>query len=78
MLVINEALYFGDRLKESLLCPNQVRAAGNMVRDAPIQFDATSTHSITIPGKLELPLELHGVISYVSTRKLTADEIDQY
>ena len=78
MLVSHEALYFGDRLKESLLCPNQVRAAGNMVRDAPIQFDSTSTHSITIPGKLELPLELHGVISYVSTRKPTADEIDQY
>lgn len=36
MLVIHEALYFGDCLKESLLCPNQVRAAGNKVRDAPI------------------------------------------
>ncbi|KAI2511639.1 hypothetical protein MHU86_2705 [Fragilaria crotonensis] len=79
MLVIHEALYFGDRLKESLLCPNQVRAAGNVVRDVPIQFDAASTtHSITIPGKLELPLELHGVISFVSTRKPTTDEIDQY
>jgi hypothetical protein len=78
MLVIHEALYFGERLKESLLCPNQVRAAGNLVRDAPMQFDASSSHSITIPGKLEIPLEMHGVISYVRTRKPTVKEIDQY
>jgi hypothetical protein len=28
MLVFHEALYFGSKLKESLLCPNQMRAAG--------------------------------------------------
>ena len=78
MLVIHEALFFGDRLKESLLCPNQIRAAGHLVRDAPIQFDATSTHSITVPGKLELPLDMHGVISYLRTRKPTTVEIEQY
>jgi hypothetical protein len=78
MLIIHEALYFGDRLKESLLCPNQVRAAGHLVRDAPIQFDASSTHSITVAGKLELPLEMHGVISYIRTRKPTTAEIEQY
>ena len=77
-LVIHEALFFGDRLTESLLCPNQIRAAGNLVRDAPIQFDATSTHSITIPGKLDLPLEMHGVISHIRTRKPTTLEIEQY
>ena len=48
MLVIHEALYFGDRLKESLLCPNQLRAAGVLVQDTPIQFDSTSAHSLTI------------------------------
>ena len=60
MLIIHEALYFGEKLKESLLCPNQIRAAGNLVKDAPIQFDATSTHSISVPGQLDLPLELQG------------------
>ena len=29
MLVIHEALYFGDHLKELLLCPNQLCTAGN-------------------------------------------------
>jgi hypothetical protein len=31
MLIIHEALYFGNKLKESLLCPNQLRAAGNVI-----------------------------------------------
>ena len=53
MLVIHEALYFGNRLKESLLCPNQLRAAGVLVEDAPIQFHSKSTHSLTVPGKVE-------------------------
>ena len=39
MLVIHEALYFGEQLKESLLCPNQIRAAGNLVQDTPKQFN---------------------------------------
>jgi hypothetical protein len=78
MLVIHEALYFGDRLKESLLCPNQVRAAGNVVQDTPIQFDRSSTHSITVPNRLELPLEMNGVISFIRTRKPMATEIEQY
>ena len=78
MLVIHEALYFGNKLQESLLCPNQLRAAGNIVRDVPTQFDNTSSHSITVPGTLEIPLEMHGVISYLDTRLPTAEELEQY
>jgi len=77
-LVLHEALYFGDRLKGSLLCPNQIRAAGNQVHDVPVQFDAKSRHSIVVPGKLELPMALHGVISHLATRKPTPDEISRY
>jgi hypothetical protein len=69
MLVIHKALYFGERLKESLLCPNQIRAVGNLVQDTPKQFNPQSEHSITIPNKVELPLEMHGVISHLRTRK---------
>ena len=64
ILVIHEALYFGTKLKDSLLCPNQLRAAGVQVKDAPIQFDAASPHSVSVPGKLDIPLEMHGVIFY--------------
>jgi hypothetical protein len=75
MLVFHEALYFGAQLKESLLCPNQMRAAGVMTDDAPIQFDASSSHSIKVEGTLEIPLEMHGVISHLQTRLLTNDEL---
>ena len=78
MLVIHEALYFGPKLKESLLCPNQLRAAGIIVEDAPKQFDASSSHSITVPGTLEIPLQMHGVISYLETWLPTAEEVNDY
>ena len=38
MLVFHEALFFGSQLEESLLCPNQMRAAGVAIEDAPMQF----------------------------------------
>jgi hypothetical protein len=78
MLVFHEALYFGQQLKESLLCPNQMRAAGVTIEDAPIQVDASSSHSIKIRGTLEIPLEMHGVISHLRTRLPTNEEIELY
>ena len=78
MLVIHEALYFRNKLKESLLCPNQLRVAGNVVQDVPIQFDASSSHLISVPGTLEIPLEMHRVISYLDTWLLMAEELEQY
>ena len=78
MLVVHEALYFGNNLKESLLCPNQIRAAGNIVNDTPIQFDAASSHSIKVPNRVELPLEMRGVISFLSTRLPTESELESY
>jgi hypothetical protein len=78
MLVIHEALFFGEQLKESLLCSNQLRAAGLTLQDAPKQFDASSSHSITLPGTLEIPLLMHGVISYLETRLPMDEEIHEY
>jgi hypothetical protein len=42
ILYINEALYFGDKMSHTLLCPNQLRAYGWKVQDVPKQFDAES------------------------------------
>jgi len=75
ILVINEALYFGDRMPHSLICPNQLRSHGLIVNDIPKVFDKESSHSIIIPGKLELPLRTRGVLSYLQTRKPTEDEL---
>jgi hypothetical protein len=82
MLVLHTALYFGQQLsKESLQCPNQMRAAaGVMIEDAPMQFDASSSssHSIKVKGTLKkIPLEMHGVILHLRTSRLpTTEEIE--
>ena len=78
LLIVNEALYFGDRLKHSLLCPNQLRHFGLQVNDVPKEFVSGSSHSIIIPDHgLEIPLELSGVISYIPTRLPTQEELSQ-
>jgi hypothetical protein len=78
-LVILEALYFGKKLHQTLLNPNQLRNHGNHVHDVPCQFDNNSKHSITIPAKgLNLPLALDGIISYLPTRKPTHGEMEEF
>jgi hypothetical protein len=52
VLVMNEALYFGDRLDHTLICPNQLRSFGIVVDDTPKQFSPTSTHSIEVLGTI--------------------------
>ena len=75
LLIINEALYFGDRMNHTLLCPNQLRYNGIQVHDTPKAFDPKSPHAIIIPGQAHLPLHLHGVISFLETRKATEEEV---
>jgi len=77
ILVVDEALYFGDWMPYSLLYPNQLRHNGVSVNDVPKFFNSTSSHSIIIPGKLDLPLRMRGVISYLPTRKPTMSELDR-
>jgi hypothetical protein len=77
LLILNEALYFGDRMSHSLICPNQLRDFGLRVNDVPPCYDSTSTHSIIIPdSNLELPLHTRGVFSYLETRKPTQFKLD--
>jgi hypothetical protein len=78
-LVLHEALYFGDRLPQTLLNPNQIRYHGNKVHDVPKQFDPDSQHAIEIPSKnLVLPLGLDGIISYLPTRRPTPEEMTEF
>ena len=79
ILVINESLYFGDKMTHSLLCPNQLRAHGVKVDDCPRQNDPTSTHSVHVmDSDLRIPLTLRGVISGFVTRPPTATELDDF
>ena len=77
ILVFNEGLYFGDRLNHSLLCPNQLRAHGVEVKDAPKHLDNESSHAIySDQDDLTIPLRLRGVISLFDTHKPTDEELE--
>ena len=78
MVIISEALCFGDEIADTLLTPNQVRANSVKVDDVPKQFDSKSRHSIHSFPKpdedVEIPLEMEGIISGFTTRKPTWEE----
>mgnify|MGYP001233249372 CR=1 FL=1 len=80
ILECNEALVFGDRLKSSLINPNQLRANGVTVSDISRQFDKKSTHStlgIDQRGRMvDLPLSLRGIISYLLTVYPTDEQLN--
>jgi hypothetical protein len=72
VLYIHGALYFGDMMSHTLLCPNQLRSNGWKVQDMPKQFLTESAHAILDPtGTLWMPLEMRGVISYLLMRRPT-------
>ncbi len=75
LLVINEALYFGNRMPYSLICPNQLRNNGIVVNDVPKIFDPESTQSIIIPDAITLPLHMRGMLTYLPTRKPSDREL---
>eukprot|EP00536_Pseudo-nitzschia_multiseries_P005713 jgi/Psemu1/13293/gm1.13293_g len=86
IIVFHQALYFGNKLKNSLICPNQVRDCNfNSVEETPRQFDPRSKHGITIqtpmkdddPRKVFIKLSMRNVISYFPTRKPTRMELDE-
>ena len=80
ILVFNEALIFGDKLKSSLINPNQMRSHGVTVSDVPKQFDIKSTHSITGLDErnvmVDLPLSLRGIISFLPTSFPTDQQLN--
>jgi hypothetical protein len=77
VLVMNEALYFGNRLDHTLICPNQLRSFGIVVDNAPKQFSPKSTHSIEVPGdSLTIPLEINGFVTFFSSHKPSKDELE--
>jgi hypothetical protein len=79
ILVTHEALYLGDRLPETLLNPNQIRANGLRVEGVPKQFDSTLSHAIhTKKRDVHISLSLDGVISGFKSRKPTWEEYEEH
>ena len=81
LLVLHQALWFGSKLEETLVCPNQIRANGHRVDDTPRQFSGQSIHGMmteteSTGQKIFIPFELNGVISRFGTRLPTQEELD--
>jgi hypothetical protein len=76
ILVLNQALFFGDAIENMLLCPMQIRQHGVTVDDCPVQFGGKS-HSISFPDEdVSLPLELNGCISYLPVFCPSDDDLE--
>jgi hypothetical protein len=80
ILILGQAIYMGDKVDATLLCPNQLRYNGIIVDDVPVHLappNHPSTHSINCTDDdIILPLSLHGVISYFHMRIPTQEELD--
>ena len=79
ILIMGQALYFGDRMENYLLCPNQMRSNGIVVVDVLMHLspNGQSAHSIYVPDEeVRLPLKLHGCLSYLPIHVPTQKEIE--
>jgi hypothetical protein len=80
ILTFGQALYFGSKIKNALLNPNQMHSNGLEVDDIPRHLSPRhkeSTHSIYFPEeKVRIPLELDGCISIFNVRTPTLQEIN--
>jgi hypothetical protein len=73
ILILNEAIWMGDKMDHTLVNPNQLRAYGLTVQDNPFSeapiFISTEGHEFI------LPLASKGTILGVTTRTPTAQEL---
>ena len=73
IFVINEALYYGNKLDHSLINPNQIKANAIDVHDNPFGNEPTSIH---IDGGPIIPLIRNGTKIYFDSRTPTEEELN--
>ena len=73
ILVVNEALYYGEKMDHSLLNPNQIRFNGLDYFDNPLRDDELC---IQIDDDLYLPLNYRGTKCSFESRAPTRDELN--
>ena len=66
ILVINEALYYGTKLKHSLINPNQVRSYGIKFWDIP--FDKEKGLRIKLDDSVDITMQKKGTDVYIKMR----------
>lgn len=76
ILIINEALYYGNKLDHSLINPNQIRHFGIDFWDNA--FDKTRGLSIEVNDKLKIPMTTMGTKILFETRSPSELELRNY
>ena len=74
-ILVFDQCFVDPEINASLICPNQLRDNGILVKDVPRRFDKTSTHCIKA-DELEIPLECKGYISFFNVRRPSEEELD--
>jgi hypothetical protein len=81
ILIVHEALYFGDKLEHNLLNLFQCRLNGINIKECPHILDPTASddsHLILFPNEeLKIPLLLNGILSYFPSRRPTKEEFER-
>ncbi len=81
ILIVHQALYFGDKLEHNLLNPIQCRLNGINIKECLRILDPTTSddsHSILFPiDELKIPLLLNGIVSYFPSRRPTKEEFER-
>jgi hypothetical protein len=79
IIIVTFALYFGPKIKQSLICLNRCREGGNIIEECPRQFNPASKHGLTTPDQsLFVPFHMHGQTSYFFSRQTTEKELDKF
>ena len=76
LLIINECLFYGNKLDQSLLNPNQLRYHGTYYNDYP--FDKNEPLNIECPNVLTTSLESKGTKIRFETRVPTVHELNTF
>jgi hypothetical protein len=80
ILILGQAIYMGDTMPNTLLCPNQLRANGIIVDNCPkhlVPPNRPSAHALVCQDQdIQIALNLQGATSYFVTRTPTVNEIE--
>ena len=78
LLQINNAIYLGDQMEHSLLCPNQCEHNGIRIDLRPkLYYPTSSTASTVFCGgqNLSIPVLHQGPLPYINVRRPTGEEL---
>jgi hypothetical protein len=78
ILIVTFVLYFGPKIKQSLICLNQCQEGGTIIDECPRQFNPAYKHGVTSPNEtLFVPFQMHGQTSFLLSRQPSEKDMDE-